>query len=144
MTPRPGRWRRLKKWFWLGELLTQLEQRRWSEAQHQSVEEARSCHTLAWRTLAGLEPVPAQMRDAVARPLLLTGLRQCAPLVDPAHADLAQLFDDPIWQERLVKAGLAADGLRAVQDWLLEQGASTAQGRPALAVLTALLESLQA
>lgn len=146
MTTKPSRWRRLKEWFWRGELLKQLEQRRWTEAQHQAVEEARSCHTLAWRTVAGLEPVPAMTRDAVARPLLLTGLAKCVPLADPAHATVAELFDDPIWQERLVKAGVAADAQPAIRDWLLERGAPTNQGagRQALAVLAALLENLQA
>ncbi len=144
MTSRPSRLRRLKEWFWRGQLLSELKQRRWSETQHRGVEEATSCHLLAWRTLAGLEPVPAPTRDAVARPLLVAGMNKCLPFVDPAHPTLAELFDDPTWQERLVKAGLAADALPAVRDWLLEQ-AEPAEGRSRQALLSlgALLETLQ-
>jgi hypothetical protein len=105
-----------------------------------------SCQTLAWRVLAGLEPIPALSRDTVARPLLLTGLSRCLPLTEPRQADLHELFADATWQEHLIRGGLSPDALPAVKAWLLETPEDAKPGvggQHALLALNAVLDALQ-
>jgi hypothetical protein len=126
--------------------MQELKRRQWSSGEHHSLAEATSCHTLAWRTLAGLEPVPAVTRDAVARPLLLAGIDKCLPLLEPPRAGVAELFEDSAWRERFAGAGILMELQPSVAQWLLDRsdGATTrAASEQALLALGVLLDTLQ-
>jgi hypothetical protein len=147
MTQGLSRLRRFKEWFWRGQLLRQLRQREWSGQSGQTLAEAQSCYTLAWRALAGVEPIPAATQDAVARPLVLEGIATCLPLLEPRPAALAELFDDQVWQERLASAGVGVELQPAIRNWLLDiadDSKARVSGHDALLVLRALLETLDA
>jgi hypothetical protein len=147
MSESPGRVRRAWEWLWRGSRLRELKPQRLPPSRRGAVEEARSCQTLAWRALAGLEPIPASARPVVARPLILTGLSKCLPLAGKGYESLDELLADPVWREHLVRGGLDAQQLPALRAWLLEsaQDADTKVGAEhALRALGAVLEALQA
>jgi hypothetical protein len=139
----PRRWRRAREWAWRGQRLQELKAQRLSAAQQLAVEEARSCETLARRTLAGIEPIPARARDAVARPLIEAGIGKCLPLLRPPPSALDDIFHDDTWRERLIAGGVPAAEQASVRAWLA--GAASEQrsaGELALITLTTLLESI--
>lgn len=146
MTSKLSRWARFKEWFWRKQLMQALKERRLSEVERQALDEAAACHTLAGRTLAGLEPVPASTRDAVARPLLLAGIQKCLPRLEQPHATIAELFQDSVWCQRFTDAGIPPALQPSAMQWLLDPpaGATTrADSERAQRVLGTLLEVRQ-
>ena len=146
MTTQPGRLRRLLAWVWRGQQMRELKQQRWEPSARQRFDEARSCQTLAWRVLGGLEPLPATTRDMVARPLLLAGILKCLPLVQLTGEGLDALFADPTWQTRLAQAGVGAELQPGLQLWLQDlpdEAKSGATAQHGLLTLNTLLDTLQ-
>jgi hypothetical protein len=125
-------------------MLSELKARAWTGARRARLDEAKACQLLAWRTLAGLEPVAARMRPDVAKPLLRAGIEKCLPLLDPPSATLDELFDNELWQERFVAAGIAPERQTAAHRWLLdgEGGDSGDAAANALLALGAVVDAL--
>jgi hypothetical protein len=141
---RPTRWRRFREWVWRSQRLEQLKPQRRSTPERLAVEDAKSCLVLAQRTLAGIEPLPARSRDAVARPLIVTGIRKCLPLLRPPPGAIGDLFSDATWQEQLVLGGVPSGEQPAVRAWLDDESSATnaSTSQYALQTLVALIESL--
>ena len=137
MTIRPSRTRLAREWLWRGQMLQDLKAHAWPRARYERLSDARACHLLAWRTLAGLEPVPARTRATVAKPLLNAGLERCASLVEPPVTNLHELFDSTEWQERFVRAGVPSERQAVALAWL-RGGDSTSDANAATDALLAL------
>jgi hypothetical protein len=128
MSATSGRLRRAREWLWRGEELKALKERPPAGNDPRTLDESKACHTLARRVLAGIEPIPATTRGAVARALILAGISKCLAPSSPPGARLTGLFDDPIWQERLSQAGLDQAQQAAVQRWLQDEPEPERQG----------------
>jgi F5/8 type C domain-containing protein len=144
MTTQQGRTRRVLEWLWRAQLLRQLRARPPQIADRAALEEAKACHLLAGRVLAGIEPIPALTRDAVARPLLRTAIRKCLPSADADRRTFAQLFEDPLWRARLDEAGLGDAAQASVRLWLLDTAESEKRSlvsQQALLALSTILDT---
>lgn len=133
------RFRRLIEWLWRGQQLRELQQKRWGAPQRQALNEAEACHAIAGRSLAGLEPISAASRAAVATPLLVAGIDKCLPLLNPPSHDLLALLDDTTWQERFANAGVSTQAQSSLRSW--PQDANSAND--ATRLLGVLLETLE-
>jgi hypothetical protein len=143
---RTSRLRRALAWAWRGQQLREARQLLLAPRERRLLEEAKSCQTLAWRALAGLEPLPAYAREAVARPLLLAALEKCRALLQPAPANVFDIFEDASWQVRFTEAGVPPEHQPHVKNWLsaAEHSASPAgTGRRALLLMNAVVERLE-
>lgn len=143
MSGRPGRLRRAWEWLWRGAQLRELREQRLPPAGGATLLAAKSCQTLAWRVLSGLEPIPASTRDAVARPLILAGMSKCASLATPVVDGVERLFADQTWQEQLKRGGVEAEALPTIEAWLFESSAAPGTGELALRALGALIEAIE-
>lgn len=146
MSTAPGRIRRASEWLWRGNRLRSLKEQRMKPSARRPFQEASSCQTLAWRALAGVEPIPAHTRESVARPLLVAGITKCLPLTEPRQHSISELFADPTWQQHLLSGGITLDALPALESWLLapeDESKPTGHGQRGLLALNALLEALQ-
>jgi hypothetical protein len=143
-TARPGKLRRAWEWAWRSESGRELQEKRAVATDDQAIVVAKGCQRLAWRTLGGLEPIPAAIRADVARPLVVAGLTRCLPLLSPPLSGVAELFEEPLWRERLIAGGVPEKDLEAASRWLLgdahDPSASTAQ--LGLQVLNAVVDHL--
>jgi hypothetical protein len=147
MTSHQGKFRRALEWAWKGRRLRELKEQRPSVPDRGLLEQAQGAAVLAWRVLAGLEPVPASTRAGLALPILAAGLEHCRRAMAPTSSSFAALFDDPDWLERFSSAGLSADRQAAVKAWLLDPSgteATTELAKSSLVALRAALESVHA
>lgn len=144
MTTRPSRMRRVREWLWRGQMLAELKARAWTGAQRERLGEAKACQLLAWRTLAGLEPVAAATRAAVVKPLLRAGIEKCLPLLEPPPPTVDELFESAVWQERFAAAGIVPERQAVARSWLVgDDGASSGSAAAdALLALAAVVDSL--
>jgi len=141
-----GKFKSVLEWAWQGERWRQLAERRASVSNPELIEEARGAGILAWRVLAGLEPVAASTRAVLALAVLEKGLKASQRALAPHKASFAELFDEPEWRERFVKAGLSEAQQASVKAWLEEPGgASPSQelAKSSLVTLRAALDSLE-
>jgi hypothetical protein len=135
--------RRLGGWFWQGEALARLRDAARLGVDAERFATAQSCLLVAWRALAGLEPIPASKRTIVAGPLLASAAETCLQLVAPSRASFAELFDDGDWRQRFAAAGLAETEQAALKDWFVDPRPERLGelGKPALRAVRAALET---
>jgi hypothetical protein len=138
---RPSRLRRAWEWAWRPERARELLAQRTTPTDEKAIALAKGHQRLAWRTLGGLEPLPAAIRADVARPLVAAGLKCCAPLLSPPVSGAATLFEEPVWRERLTAGGVPEKDFDAVSGWLLGevQDPSTSTAQLGLQTLNAVL-----
>lgn len=142
MSTPQSRWSRAKEWLWRGQRLRELRAHPPEAGIRRALDEARACHTLATRVLAGIEPISAATRDAVARPLLLTGFAKCLSPSAAGDASIDALFEEPRWSAALADAGLDDPARASLRQWL--KGAPSSEprdGQRALLALTSLLDA---
>ena len=108
------------EWWLRGAALRDLRAQRPSAVERSLLEQAESTLLVSWRVLAGLEPIPAATRGAVALPLVSTGLAYCLKVAAPGRDELAEVFAEREWQERFSNAGLS----EAEVDALVKSGAA--------------------
>src|SRR5688500_15435366 len=94
-TAQLGRLRRTWEWVWRSEHGRELEAKRGAAKDDRPLSVAKGCQRVAWRTLGGLEPLPAGLRADVARPLVVAGLNRCLPALSPPVSTVAELFEQP-------------------------------------------------
>jgi F5/8 type C domain len=123
MTTRPGFVRRVLEWFWRSQRLRELKAAPAPARDVTTSKQVWAYRNLSWRTLGGLEPVPAQARALTARPLLLAGIRQLLPLLQPPCPTVDALFEDPTWTRYLENSGVPKDELPQVKAWLTSHAA---------------------
>jgi len=144
VTTRSGTQRSLIEWAWRSNELHELRQGD-AASQRRRLVEARSCLTIAWRALAGLEDIPDGTRLAVALPLLARGAELCGALLPSGPDGIAHLFEEPMWQERFQLAGLSPALQSGAQQLFRGQPsapASIADAEGACVALRTVLESL--
>jgi hypothetical protein len=143
VTTRSGSKRSLIEWAWRNDELHELR-RHHSATDQRTLAEARSCLTVAWRALAGVEDIPDDTRLAVALPLLAHGAQLCAALVAPGGGGVASLVDEPAWQERFRLSGLAPEKQLAAQAVLRGEPPDAEPNAAAEAAVIALRTVLEA
>lgn len=143
-TAQLSRLRRAWEWLWHSEHGRELEAKRGPATNDRPLAVAKGCQRVAWRTLGGLEPLPARLRADVARPLIVAGLTHCLPALSPPLANVAELFEHPHWRGHLVAAGIPEKDIESVASFLFgeNQDANTSAAQFGLQALTAAIDHL--